>query len=178
MRQEPKNTTSGKHGRDGYAWGGAAPPSGIAREEGTIATTATTTFRGLSTPASRLKASWDPAQNPSCVENNMKERRQRDRLKVVDEGDAYEMTAIASIQDAKAGDKPAPPKTPSKMISFGGTPGGDHRDNRDHDLPGPQYPGLIESKLGPSSEPIVRGEQYEGAQAKRPSEGGRRRRRI
>ena len=70
MRQEPKTQRAASMAET------ATPHSGIARDEGTIATTATTTFRGLRTPAS-LKASWDSAQDPSCVENKMKKRRQK-----------------------------------------------------------------------------------------------------
>ena len=70
----------------------ATPLSGIARDDGTVETTATTTFRGLSSPTS-LKASGDSAQDPSGEENKMKKRRRIARLKVIDEGDAYEMTA-------------------------------------------------------------------------------------
>ena len=47
---------------------------------------------GLSAPAS-LKASGDSAQDPSREEHEVKESRRMARLEVVDEGDAYEMTA-------------------------------------------------------------------------------------
>ena len=70
----------------------ATPLSGIAGDGGTVETTATTTFRGLSSP-DPLKASGDSAQDPSGEENKLKNRRRMARLKVIDEGDAHEMTA-------------------------------------------------------------------------------------
>ena len=71
----------------------ATPPGGFVCDAGTVVeTTATTTFRGLNPPAS-LKAGRDSAQDPSCEENRVKNRRRIERLKVVDEGDAFEMTA-------------------------------------------------------------------------------------
>lgn len=68
------------------------PLSGIACYAGTIETTATATLRGLGTTAS-LKASGDSAQDPSREENKVKESRRMARLKIVDQGDAYVMTA-------------------------------------------------------------------------------------
>ena len=70
----------------------AAPPSGIARDCGTVETTVTTTFRGPSSLAS-MKASGDSAQGPSLEENKMKKSRTKVRLEVVAEGDACAMTA-------------------------------------------------------------------------------------
>ena len=70
----------------------AAPPSGIARECGTVETNVTTTFRDPSSLAS-MKATGDSAQDPSGEENKMKNRRRIARLKVIDEGDACAMTA-------------------------------------------------------------------------------------
>ena len=70
----------------------AAPLSRIVRDDETVEITATTTLRGLSSLAS-LKASGDSAQHPSREETKMKNRRRIARLKVIDEGDAYEMTA-------------------------------------------------------------------------------------
>ncbi|MCY3596134.1 MAG: hypothetical protein OXG71_01660 [Rhodospirillales bacterium] len=70
----------------------ATPRGRIARNDRTVETAATTTFRGLSSPG-LLKASGDSAQDPSLEENKLKNRRRRARLKVIDEGDAFEMTA-------------------------------------------------------------------------------------
>ena len=70
----------------------ATPFSRSARDAGTVETTATTTFRGLNSRAS-LEAGGDSAQDPSREENKMKNGRRIERLEVVDEGDAFEMTA-------------------------------------------------------------------------------------
>ncbi len=58
----------------------------------TVETIATTTFRGLSSLIS-LKASGNSTQDPSGEENKMKNLRRIARLKVIDEGDAYKITA-------------------------------------------------------------------------------------
>ena len=70
-----ENTTRGKHGRDGLRLS-----ADFARDDGTVETTATAIFRGLSSLAS-LKASGDSAQDPSREENKMKNRRRIARQK-------------------------------------------------------------------------------------------------